>query len=64
MNLVEEYLFENKNKKLSIRTLHKRLKIKKRKIYYLINQSKNIRKVNPLEVGSLKNETFVFTYNI
>lgn len=62
MNIVEEYLEENKDKKLSIHTLHRNLDMKKRTIRYYINQATHIREVNPMEVGSLKAKISVYTY--
>ena len=62
-NPVEEYLKLNVNKMLSLRTISKNLKLKKKKTDYLINQSKNIKKVEPIEVGSGKTELNVYTYN-
>ena len=62
-NPVEEYLKLNVNKMLSLRTITKNLKLKKKKTDYLINQSKNIKKVEPIEVGSGKTELNVYTYN-
>mgnify|MGYP000983944380 CR=1 FL=1 len=62
-NPVEEYLKLNVNKMLSLRTISKNLKLKRKKTDYLINQSKNIKKVEPIEVGSGKTELNVYTYN-
>ena len=62
-NPVEEYLKLNVNKMLSLRTISKNLKLKRKKTDYLINQSKNIKKVAPIEVGSGKTELNVYTYN-
>lgn len=61
-NPVEEYLKNNLNKMLSLRTISKNLKLKRKKTDYLINQSKNIKKVEPCEVGSGKYILNVFTY--
>ena len=61
-NPVEEYLKNNLNKMLSLRTISKNLKLKRKKIDYLINQSKNIKKIEPREVGSGKQHLNVFTY--
>tara|TARA_B110000037_G_C17051077_1_gene477777 strand:+ start:432 stop:629 length:198 start_codon:yes stop_codon:yes gene_type:complete len=62
-NPVEEYLKINVNKKVSLRYLSKKLNLKKKNIDYLIHQSKKINKINPIEVGSGKNELNVYTYN-
>jgi len=61
MNLVEEYLSENKELKLSLRSLSKRLDIRKKEVYYLTHKSKFLRKVNPCEVGSGSSRINVFT---
>ena len=61
MNLVEEYLFNNPDVSLSTKSLSKRLNIKIKKVHYLCHNSKLLRKVKPLEVGSLKNKLNVFT---
>ena len=62
MNEVEEYLFNNKNKKLALNTIYRNLSLKKRNIFYQIKTSSNIRRVNPIEVGSGKHSISVFTY--
>lgn len=61
MNLVEEYFTQNKNIKLSTKSLAKKLNIKVKQVNYLCYNSKLIRKVNPIEVGSLKYKLNVFT---
>ena len=61
MNVIEKYLSENKNLKLSIKSLSKKLNLKKKNVYYLCYNSKLLRKVNPLEVGSLAYKLNVFT---
>ena len=62
INEVEDYLKENKNKKLSLKTICKDLKMKRRKTLWLINHSHNIAKVKPVEVGSGKHFLHVYTY--
>tara|TARA_Y100000022_G_C13220781_1_gene362291 strand:- start:295 stop:531 length:237 start_codon:yes stop_codon:yes gene_type:complete len=62
VNAIEEYLKENIGKKLSLRTIYKNLKIKRRKIIWLLNKSKHIKKVQPYEVGSGKYTIHVYTY--
>lgn len=62
MNIVEEYLAENKDKKLSINTLHQRLDMRRRTVRYYISKSEHIREVNPMEVGSLRSKISVYTY--
>ena len=61
-NPVEDYLSQNFNKKLSVKSLSKRLDLKRRVIVYLIHHSLKIREVNPLEVGSMKTVSGVYTY--
>jgi len=61
-NPVEEYLSNNKNVKLSIKSLSKRLDMKKKQVYYYTTKSDHIRKIDPLEVGSLKTVINVFEY--
>jgi hypothetical protein len=62
INEVEDYLKENSNKKLALRTIYRDLKMKRRKTLWLINQSKNIIKVKPHDVGSGKHNIHVYTY--
>tara|TARA_B100000287_G_C20420050_1_gene697139 strand:+ start:133 stop:351 length:219 start_codon:yes stop_codon:yes gene_type:complete len=62
INEVEDYLKENRNKKLALRTIYRDLKMKRRKTLWLINQSKNIVKVKSHEVGSGKHTIHVYTY--
>jgi len=62
MNQVEEYLFNNKGKKLGLNRIYKDLSLKKRNIFYQIKTSKNIRRVQPQEVGSGKHTISVFIY--
>ena len=61
-NPVEEYLSKNTHKKLSVKSLSNRLELKRRVIVYLIHHSLKIREVNPLEVGSMKTVSGVYTY--
>ena len=63
VNEVEDYLKENMGKKLSLRKIYRDLKMKRRKTIWLIYQSKKIRAVNPLEVGSNKHFMHVYTYS-
>ena len=62
INEVEDHLKENMNKKLSLRTIYRDLKMKRRKTLWLINQSNNIVKVKPVDVGSGKHFLHVYTY--
>ena len=59
-NKVENYLKENIGKTLSLRRMHKDLKISRRKIISLVKQSKHISPVKPLDVGS--NAFFLHVY--
>ena len=61
INLVEEYLLENKGQMLSIRSLSKRLNIRKKDAFYLAHHSNKLRKVNSSEVGSGSNRLNIFT---
>ena len=62
-NIVEKYLEENKDKKLSNKNLSRILNKKNSYIYYLAKNSKNVRFVKPLEVGSLKKKIYVYQFN-
>lgn len=53
-NLVEEYFINNPKTYKSLKNLSRELKMKKRKVDYLLNHSLKLRKVNPLEVRSKK----------
>lgn len=61
-NKVENLLCQNEGVKLSLKSISKRLKLKKRYVFFLIKNSGRIRQVDPLEVGSKKKEIMVFTY--
>jgi orotate phosphoribosyltransferase-like protein len=62
-NPVEKYLKEHSDKKLSLRKIKNELNISKGAVFFLAMNSKKVRKVSPLEVGSDKNNLSVFTYN-
>jgi len=62
VNEVENYLKENIGKNLSLRRMHKDLKISRRKIISLVKQSKNIIPVKPLDVGSNAYFLHVYTF--
>ena len=62
-NVVEQYFIKNPNIKLSIRKLRKILNISISETLYLAMNSKQVRMVNPLEVGSNKKKIYVFTFN-
>ena len=61
-NEVEEYLKKNNNKILSLRNIYKNIGIKRKKAIWLINNSKKIKLVNPLCVGSNKYFLHIYTY--
>ena len=63
-NEVENYLKENIGKNLSLRRMHKDLKISRRKIISLVKQSKYISAVKPLDVGSNAYFLHVYTYEL
>jgi hypothetical protein len=60
--LVEDYLKKHNGKNLSLRTLHRDLKISRAKIINLIGSSKHIVAVKPLDVGSRAYFLHVYTY--
>ena len=63
-NPVESYLKENSNKILSIKTIAKRLNLKKRTTTFFCFNSKFIEKIDdPLIVGSNKFSINCFKYN-
>ena len=64
VNEVENYLKENIGKNLSLRKMHKDLKISRRTIISLVKQSKNISPVKPLDVGSNAYFLHVYTYDL
>ena len=63
-NPVEDYFREeaNKMKCLSVKTLSKRLNMRKKDVYFYIFNSDKFERVKPLEVGSLASKTRVFKY--
>ena len=62
-NEVENYLKNNPNLKISLKKLKNILKLKKSYTYFLATNSKKIKRVEPLDVGTMKKNLFVFTYN-
>ena len=62
--VVEDYLKMHNGKNLSLRTLHRDLKISRAKILRLISSSKHIVAVKPLDVGSLAYFLHVYTYKV
>lgn len=61
-NEVEDYLKENVGKFLSLRTIYRDLKMKRRKALWLIHKSNLITNVEPLDVGCNKKFLHVYTY--
>ena len=61
MNIVEQYMSENPTLKLSVKSISKRTGLKTKQVTYLCYHSNIIRKIDPLEVGSLKTTMNVFT---
>lgn len=61
MNSVFALLNNNQGLKLSVKSLSKRLGIKKREVFYLCFKDPRIRRVNGLEVGTNKCNLSVFT---
>ena len=62
MNKVEEYLKNNPNLKLSVKSLAKRTGLRTKQVTYMCHHSKLLRKIDPLEVGSLKTKMNTFTF--
>ena len=61
-NIVENYLKDNVNKKLSLRKIYRDLKLRRRYTLWLINKSKKITNVHSSDVGSGKHFIHVYTY--
>lgn len=63
-NPVENYFKqdENKTKYLSVKTLSKRLNMRKKDVYFYIFNCSKFQRVSPLELGSLATTTRVFKY--
>ena len=64
-DIFSNYLLENKHLMLSVKSIAKRLELKTKVVTYLAYKSCKennlIRKINPLEVGSLKTTMNTFT---
>ena len=60
-NPIEDYYCINRNKKLSLKKVSKKLNIKFREGIFLANNSNILKKVNPLQVGSGKKSILIFT---
>jgi hypothetical protein len=61
MNSVFALLNVNPGLKLSVKSMSKRLGIKKKEVFYLCFKESRIRRVDGLEVGSNKTKLSVFT---
>ena len=61
MNSVFALLNINPGLKLSVKSMSKRLGIKKKEVFYLCFKDSRIRRVKGLEVGSNKTNLSVFT---
>ena len=64
-NPVEDYFKDELNQKkcLSVKTLSKRLNMRKKDVYFYIFNCPDIKRVEPLDVGSLATNTRVFKYS-
>ena len=64
-NPVEDYFKDelNQKKSLSVKTLSKRLNMRKKDVYFYIFNCPDIKRVDPLDVGSLARNTRVFKYS-
>lgn len=61
LNEVEEYLLNNPMLKLSVKSISKRTGLRTKQVTFLCHQSKLLRQVVPIEVGSLKFKMNTFT---
>ena len=61
-NIVEDFLRDNKNVKYSVRTLSRKLNVNTKYVYMMLVNSSNVRKYDPIEVGSGKQRVNVFTW--
>tara|TARA_Y100000816_G_scaffold290963_1_gene281000 strand:+ start:835 stop:1035 length:201 start_codon:yes stop_codon:yes gene_type:complete len=61
-NVVEDYLFNNQGKNLSLKKIQKKLNIKFKKAVYLAINSHHIEIVKPLEVGCNKYFMHLYKY--
>lgn len=63
MNPVEQFLFDNKNTIYGIRKLSNSLGLRKKDVIYYALSSDKLHRMNPMDVGSLKNKLLLFKYN-
>tara|TARA_B100000902_G_scaffold400037_1_gene474880 strand:- start:6323 stop:6529 length:207 start_codon:yes stop_codon:yes gene_type:complete len=63
-NPVEDYFKQDRNKMkcLSVKTLSKRLNMRKKDVYFYIFNCNKLVRVKPMEVGSLASKSRVFKY--
>jgi len=61
-NVVEDFLRDNKNTMYSVRTLSRKLNVNTKYVYMMLVNSSNVRKCDPIEVGSGKQQVNVFTW--
>ena len=61
-NVVEDFLRDNKNTMYSVRTLSRKLNVNTKYVYMMLVNSSNVRKCDPIEVGSGKQRVNVFTW--
>lgn len=61
IEIVEECLISNPKIALSIKSISKRTGLRTKQVTYICHHSKKLRKIDPLEVGSLKTKLNVFT---
>lgn len=62
VNEVEDFLKNSPNTVYSIKTLSRRLNMKKKHVYYLYKISDHVTKVKPFDVGSNKYDFNIFKY--
>ena len=63
-NPIEDYFKEeaNKGKCLSVKTLSRRLDLRKKDVYFYLFSSKHFERVNLMKVGNLGTHSRVFRY--
>lgn len=61
-NPVENFLMENSNKILSVKSIKKKLNLNLKAIFFYIRNSKNIHIVSPNEVGSGRRFLHIYQY--
>lgn len=62
-NAVELFLKENPNTIYSLKKIRYKLNLSKKHAFFLAKNSKKIRQVNPIEVGSMRRILYTFKYN-